>query len=86
MGDYDGGGRRSTAEFTDLELTQGMRDRIKDLQLQLDTAILGFLSRQGWTYTSNTPGHYWYWRKEINGEVLLVGQRTALLFEGVVLG
>jgi hypothetical protein len=62
---------------------EAMQDRITDLQSQVDSAVIGYLSCCGWKHTSSTPDYVWRWEKEIDGRVLQVSRKTALSIEGV---
>lgn len=55
------------------------REAIDDAQAALDDATRRFLLERGWNYTSQTPGSYWMWHKQIpDGRDLLVTQDMAL--------
>lgn len=54
-------------------------DKIDDIAHELGTAQGKYLSLTGWTYTSETPGSYWMWRKTLpTGVTLLMGVKEAL--------
>jgi len=41
-------------------------------------AVADYLRTKGWKHTSDTPGSYWMWQREIAGRTLLVHQDTAV--------
>jgi hypothetical protein len=45
---------------------------------QLDFKVEAYLREKGWKHTSDTPGSYWMWEREIGGRVYLVERATAL--------
>ena len=48
---------------------------------QHDFAVALYLRTKGWKHTSDTPGSYWMWEREIDGRTLLVDQNTAALIQ-----
>jgi hypothetical protein len=62
-------------------------DRIETVQdvryerEQLETRVAEFLRGKGWTYTSNTPGSFWLWEREIGGRRVLVEVDMAIAIQ-----
>lgn len=42
-----------------------MREHIDNMQLAAENTTRNYLMARGWTNTSNTPGCYWMWEKEV---------------------
>ena len=57
-----------------LQLLEKAEDCIRDAE----RAQHNYLRKSGWDYTSDTPGCYWMWQKQIGERVVLVGTETAI--------
>ena len=54
-------------------------EKLQDIEADAHTARGKYLSATGWTYTSETPGSYWLWRKTLpSGVTILMGVKEAL--------
>ena len=58
----------------EMNSAQEVTEQRQDLEYRVDA----FLRRAGWEHTSSTPGSYWMWQREINGQKLLVDKEHAL--------
>lgn len=51
--------------------------RIQILERRLEDFTRQWMRDSGWKTTSQTPGSYWMWEKEVEGRLYLVDMETA---------
>jgi hypothetical protein len=56
-------------------------DEARHQQEMLDFRIDFFLRSRGWKYSSDTPGCYLLWQREVNGRTIMVERSMALSLE-----
>ena len=72
------GAKGGSAAPTLLEALQEIKEAHDDADYKTDK----ILYQRGWTHTSNTPGSYWLWQKELpDGRTVLVNRNMAVEFE-----
>jgi hypothetical protein len=58
------------------------RDTLRTMRDTLESAELQFLASRGWQNTSANPAYLVMYEKEVDGRVLMMPFRYALLMEG----
>lgn len=69
-------------DFEEVRAAKTVHD-IAFLREQFGYAEDEFLRRRGWKHTSDTPGCFWMWQREIDGKVYSVSKSTALSMEEI---
>jgi hypothetical protein len=72
---------RDEAEDWTLSDALHSADEARYQQEMLDHRIDAFLRGRGWKYTSETPGSYLLWQREVNGKTILVDRSMAMSLE-----
>jgi len=57
-----------------IKSTDEYKSSLEDLRYEAEA----HLRKNGWKHTSDTPGCYWMWEKEIDGRVFLLEFETAM--------
>lgn len=61
--------------------TKNINELLEDAEFNLKHLKDQYLVKNGWIYTSETPGCYWRWVKKWEGKTLICNDDDAMLFE-----
>jgi hypothetical protein len=53
-------------------------DDLEEAKNNYDDTAREYLTSSGWNYTSSTPGFFWLWKTEWDGQTILVEQDLAV--------